>query len=184
MAKARQRIPKRRFTAWRKLGWHVAFGDRATGSPRKHLFNIREREREAEARLLYDAWVLEHLGESANQAHPTRDKPRIRRAVTSNMLSGSLLEIASGLIESQRARARTDGGPHRRGTITARVFTDRKKHIHDFLEFLNDGHGKGAVSRLRLADLSMEDIEAYNRHIAERGYSASQVAKRIQLVKA
>jgi hypothetical protein len=30
----------------------------------------------------------------------------------------------------------------------------------------------------------MEDIEAYNRHIAERGYSASQVAKRIQLVKA
>ena len=184
MAKAQQRIPKLRFTAWGKLGWHVAFRDRATGSPREHLFNIREREREAEPRLLYHAWALEHLGENANQAHPTRDKPRIRRAVTSNMLSGSLLEIASGLIESERARARTDGGPHRRGTITARVFTDRKKHIHDFLEFLNDRHGKGAVSRLRLADLSMEDIDAYNRHIAERGYSASQVAKRIQLVKA
>ena len=49
MAKTRQRIPKLRFTAWRCLGWHVSFRDRETGSPRKHLFNIRDRERESEA---------------------------------------------------------------------------------------------------------------------------------------
>jgi integrase len=37
---------------------------------------------------------------------------------------------------------------------------------------------------MRIVDLSMEDIEGYNRHIAAKGFSASQVAKRIQLVKA
>jgi hypothetical protein len=30
----------------------------------------------------------------------------------------------------------------------------------------------------------MEDIEAYNRHIAEKGYSASQVTKRLRRMKA
>jgi hypothetical protein len=81
MAKTRQRILKLRFTAWRKLGWHVAFRDRATGSPRKHLFNfnIREHEREAEARVLYHAWVLEHLGET--QTRSTRPRPSRRSGV-------------------------------------------------------------------------------------------------------
>ncbi len=184
MAKGRQRIPKLKFTTWRTLGWHVAFRDRATGSPRKHLFNIREREREAEARLLYHAWVLEHLGANGNTAYPTKAKLPARRTARNNMLSGSLLEIASGLIESERLRARSDNEPRRRGTIAAPVFRDLKKQIRDFLEFLNEVHGSGAVSRMRIADLSMEDIETYNRHIAEKGFSASQVAKRIQLVKA
>ncbi len=183
MAKARQRIPKLRFTTWRKIGWHVAYRDRKTGTPRKHLFNIREREREPEARILYHAWVLEHLGGSNNASHPTQVEPVPRRRNISNVLSGSLLEIASGLVESERARTRRDDEPRRRGTIAMAVFLDRKKQIRDFLEFLNARHGDGAVSRLRISDLSMEDIESYNRKIAEHGYSASQVSKRIQLVK-
>ncbi|MFQ5502879.1 MAG: hypothetical protein ACE5EQ_11370, partial [Phycisphaerae bacterium] len=184
MAKARQRIPKLRFTTWRKLGWHVAYRDRKTGTPRKHIFNIREREREPEARVLYHAWVLEHLGGGSNPSHPTQVEPVPRRRSTINVLSGSLLEIASGLIESERARTRNDDEPRRRGTIAAAVYSDRKKQIRDFLEFLNARHGDGAVSRLRITDLSMEDIESYNRKIAKLGYSASQVSKRVQLVKA
>jgi integrase len=100
------------------------------------------------------------------------------------VLSGSLLEIASGLIESERVRARTDDGPRRRGTIAAAGFRDRKKQIRDFLDFLNDRHGAGAVAKLRIADLTMEDAESYNRAIVERGLSASQIRRRLQFVKA
>jgi len=174
---------KLRFTSWRKLGWHVAFRDPSTGSPRKHLFKIRDREGEAEARVLYHAWVLEHLGGNGNPAHPTQAEATGRRKHSSNVLSGSLLEIASGLIAVERGRARKDGEARRRGTIDRRVLSDRKKQIRDFLGFLNERHGVGAVSNMRLADLSMDDVEAYNRFIAEDGYSASQVAKRMGVIK-
>lgn len=56
--------------------------------------------------------------------------------------------------------------------------------MQDFLTFLNDRYGAGAVARMRLSDLTMEDVEAFNREVVERGFSASQVAKRLQLVKA
>jgi len=183
VAKARQRIPKLRFTAWRKLGWHVAFRDHR-GSPRKHLFNIREREREAEARVLYHTWIVEHLGGNPNATHSAKAKPAPGRAPKTNMLSGSIADIATGLIEAERARTRGPNEPRRRGTIAAPVFRDLNKQIRDFLEFLNNRHGTRAVSRMRIADLSMEDIEDYNRHVATKGFSASQVAKRLQLVKA
>ena len=113
------------------------------------------------------------------QAHPRRG-----RGPKTKMLSGSILDIASGLIEAERARTRTANEPRRRGTIAGPFFRDLKKQIRDFLEFLNGRHGIGTVARMRIVDLSMEDIEGYNRHIAAKGFSASQVAKRIQLVKA
>ena len=78
MAKARPRIPKLRYTAWRKLGWHVAFRDRESGSPREHLINIRERE--PEARLLFHAWVLEHVGGNGDQGYPTKAQPQPRHS--------------------------------------------------------------------------------------------------------
>ena len=92
MAKARQRIPKLRLATWGKLGWHVSFRDRGTGTPREHLFNIREREREPEARVLYHASVREHLGGNSNTSYPTKAKPATRRRSATNVLSGSLLE--------------------------------------------------------------------------------------------
>jgi integrase len=184
VAKARQRIPKLRFTAWRKLGWHVAFRDPRTGSPRKHLFNIREREREAEARVMYHAWVLKHLGHNGESAYPTKLKRPATRTPRATMLSNSLMEIATSLIENDRSRTRGEDEPRRRGTITLQVFRDRSKQVRDFLEFLNRRHGRGAVGGMRLADLSMEDVEAYNRFVVAKGFSASQAAKRIQLVKA
>lgn len=184
MANTRQRIPKLRFTAWRKLGWHVCFRDRKTGSPRKHLFNIRDRQREAEARILYHAWILEQMGGNAEEKFPTKKKLPPRRAKSPQLLSGSIAEIASGFRESERTRARSGNEPRRRGTIAAPVFRDRKKQIRDFLEFLNSRYGPNAIAKLRLADLTMDDVEAYNHEIVKKGYSASQVNKRLQLVKA
>lgn len=185
MAKTRQRIPKLRFTSWRNLGWHVSFRDRFTGQPRKHFFNITEREREAEARVLYYAWVAEHLGGNGNHALPTKAEPRVKpRTKQEAVLSGCLLEIASGFLESERLRTRTANEPRRRGTILEPVYRDRKKHVRDFLEFLNIQHGRGAVGKLRLSDLTMEDIESYNRVLVKRGFSDSQVVKRLQLIKA
>lgn len=179
-----RRIPKLRFTTLREIGWHVSYRDRITGIPNRHRFNIREKEREPEARVLYLAWVLEHMGGDANERFPTKAKAPPRRSKATNVLSGSLLEIASGFRESERERARSGDEPRRRGTIAAPVFRDRKKQIRDFLEFLNSRYGAGAVGKLRLADLTMEDVEAFNRAIVKKGYSASQVSKRLQLVKA
>ena len=132
-----RRIPKLKFTRLRDIGWHVSYRDRATGMPSRHRFGIPERDREAEARVLYHAWVLEHLGGNSTAAHPTTAAPPARRKASPDLLAGSLLEIASALIDSERSRSRTGDEPRRRGTIAAPVFRDRNKQIHDFLAFLN-----------------------------------------------
>lgn len=154
------------------------------GVLRRHRFNIKKRSGEPQARILYHAWVLEHLGGENIKAVPTKLKPAPKRKRDDRVLSGSLLEIASGFIEAERLRSREGHEPRRRGSIAAPVFRDRKKVAQDFLEFLNDRYGIGAVSRMRLPDLAMENVEAFNRGVVERGFSASQVAKRLQIVKA
>ena len=70
MAKTRQRIPKLKFTAWRNLGWHMAYRDHKTHIPRKHIFNDRERECEADARVLYHAGCSNSLGEMVSPTLP------------------------------------------------------------------------------------------------------------------
>ena len=172
-----KRAPKLRFTTLRSIGWHVVFRDPASGTPRKHRFRIIERDREAEARVLYYAWVHEHLGSNGSQprGRPLASSGRRNTHISGtfepspgkgnidpNVLSGSLLDIASGLLDSERGKVRTEYEPRRRGTIHIRVFMDRKKQIQDFLEFMNALHGTAAASRLQIADLSMEDIEAYS----------------------
>lgn len=49
---------------------------------------------------------------------------------------------------------------------------------------MNMRRGAGATARMRLSDLTMDDIEAFNQGIVKQGYSASQVAKRLHIVKA
>lgn len=184
MAKRRtKRIPKLSFTNTRGIGWHVTYRDLTTGLPRKLAFGVREREREPEARVRYQGWLASYIG-SSGVAHQSSMpiKTKIQKGNTVG-LSGSLLEIASSLIEIERDRSRKDGEPRRRGSITIGTFKDRNKQIHDFLEFLNTAHGPGAVGRMRIADLSMDDVEQYNQFIVKKGFSASQVAKRLQLVK-
>lgn len=201
MAKTRQRVPKLRFTAWRKLGWHVAYRDRETGIPRKHLFNIRERSREAEARALYHAWVAEHLdgrkakpsraGRSTRNRDGMAGTDDVKKPVESDspllpnvkVLPGSLLHVGSGLLRYEKGRARKPGELRRPGTIALPVYRDRKKHVLDFLGFLNEQHGDGAVGRMKLVDLTMADVEAYNDSLVKAGYSSTQVSKRLQIVK-
>ena len=167
----------------RGIGWHVSYRDPATGLPKRHRFGIRQRSGESRAQALYHAWVAKHLG--AETELPTKDqRPQPPKLAGPKPLSGSLIEVASSLIESERGRIRREGEPRRRGTIDPRVFIDRRRQIRDFLSFLNSRHGSGAVAALRLADLTMDDVEAYNRHIAAAGYSASPVAKRMQIVRA
>lgn len=186
----RKRVPKLAFTANRDIGWHVAYRDPVTGTPRRHRFGIEDRRQEAKAKAMYNAWVAQHISDAAPAAtqkcsSPNTPKAAPRVAVGKvRHLSGSLLEVASGLLELERGRVRDEGEPRRRGTIERAVFTDRKKHIHDFLEFLNGRHGTGAVGRMRLADLGLADVETFNRHLVKSGYSASQVSKRMRIVKA
>jgi integrase len=178
-----KRIPKLAFTDTQGIGWHVSFRD-DNGVPRRHRFNIKERSGEPQARLLYHAWVLEHLGGQHVEAFPTKHRPPPKAKRDERILSGSILEIASGFLDAEEARSRKGHEPKRRGTIAAPVFRDRKKVVQDFLDFINARRGKGAVSRMRLSDLMMEDVEAFNQAVVEKGFSASQVAKRLQIVKA
>ena len=70
------------------------------------------------------------------------------------------------------------------GPFAGSVYDQRKASAQELLQFLNDRHGQGAVGRMMLADLSLEDVEAYNRAVVEAGYSSSQITKRLQFVKA
>lgn len=161
----------------------MSYRDPQTGIPRRHRFGIIEREREAEARVLYHAWVAEHLGGHDTTGLPKQAAPP-RQPKNPQVLLGSLLEIASALITSERRRTRNDNEPRRRGSIAAAGLRDRTRQIRDFLEFLNERYGAGATGKLQLADLKMDDVEAYNRSIVAEGFSASQVAKRLQFIKA
>ncbi len=100
-----------------------------------------------------------------------------------SVVPGSIIAVASGLLASLEARVREDGEPRRQGSILKAVYTDRRKHIRDFLEYLRERHGEGVASRMLLADLAMADVEGFNRWVTEKGYSASQVTKRMQMVK-
>ncbi len=184
----RKRAPKLLFTENRGIGWHVSFRDPSTGSPTRHRFGLVSRGDEAAARIEYHKWLGEYLAHGAPK--PTGRKvtplPPPTEVVTlpTEAVQGSLLVVASDLLSSLQARVRSDDGPRRRGSIAAPVFSDRRRHVRDFLEFLNSTHGRGAVASMRLHDLSMADVEGFNRWAAQQGYSDSQVSKRMQMVKA
>ena len=96
---------------------------------------------------------------------------------------GSLVHITSGFLKYEEGRVGDGEQVRRRGTITRKTYEARKQFAQEFLQFLNSRHGHGAVGRMRLADLPMEDVEAYNRLLVEAGYSSSQVTKRLQVVR-
>lgn len=176
----KKRIPRLCHTTTRGLGWHVNYRDAETGVAKKHRFAV---ETEAEAKVAYTQWLARHLaGEDAHGAEP---KPRSARLslAGSAIAPGSLVEVASGLIRLMEASVREEGSLRARGTVARPVFVDRQKHIKDFLTFINKRHGKGTAARMRVEDLPMTDVEFFNRHLVDKGYSASQVGKRMQMVK-
>lgn len=186
----RKRVPKLSFTETQGIGWHVSFRDPTTGTPTRHRFGIREKGREPEARVAYHRWLAEFLEKGPAKPQPKRNrkdatsKPGVSRLNPNRkVVSGSIMHVASGFLSALEARVRQPGEPRRQGTIAKAVYMDRKKHITDFLDFLNEQHGERMTSRMKIADLTMADVEGFNQWAVGEGYSSSQVNKRMQMVK-
>ncbi len=191
MAKHRnKRTPKLRFSTLRNVGWHVTYRDPVSGIPQKHRFGIREESREPEARVAYHRWLAEYLENGPSKPQPKRTSEdassgkRVSKLVSNRrVIPGSVMHVASGFLSSLETRVRNPGEPRRQGTIAKAVYKDRRKHITDFLDFLNERHGERMASRMKIADLSMADVEGFNQWAVGEGYSSSQVNKRMQMVK-
>jgi len=186
----RRRIPKLCFTTTEGIGYYTTYRDPRTGTPHKHRFGIKEKSRLAEAELAYHKWLAQYLedGPPPKRGRPVKPKSETREplslAVPKESVSGSVLEVSSAFLDALEARVRQAGAPRARGTIAPAVFSDRRKHVRDFLQHLNRERGEGAISRMRVADLTMQDVESFNAWAVKEGYSASQVNKRMQMVKA
>jgi len=195
----KRRVPQLKFTELRGIGWHVSYRDRETNRPRKHRFQV---ETKAEAEKAYHAWVAAFLGDDAEaMAAASSGKPptpmvepvealaggkRARskpKAAKVEAQPGSLLHVASGLIRYEESRVRDEGGGRVPGTITYRECLNKKKAIHDFLGYLNERNGRGAVARMHLADLTMQDVEAYNRQMVEQGFTVNTLRRKMQIIK-
>lgn len=185
----KRRIPALKFTKSRGIGWHVSFRDSETGMPRKHRFGMLSR---GAAEQAYHDWVSAHLrGQTPTSKPKYLNKLDLQTVATKSsendvpaeILPGSLFHIASGLLKKEESRVRDEPGSRRHGTICRDVYNQRKASAQELLQFLNTRHGPGAVGSMMLADLSLDDVEAFNRAIVQAGYSSSQVTKRLQFVK-
>jgi hypothetical protein len=124
-------------------------------------------------------------------SRPSR-KPKLKteasksavKEVGVNALEGSLLYVASSLLRYEESRIRPENSARRQGSITRNLYQRRKQYSKEFLQFINSRHGNAAVARMRLASLTMHDVEAYNRSLVDSDFSASQVSKRLRFVKA
>jgi integrase len=186
----KKRVPELKYTKVRDIGWHVSFRDPETGIPRKHRFEAKNR---ADADREYHEWVVLFLKGELPERPKKRPVKRHRlkpdnegglTGVAEKVLDGSLVRVASSLLNFEESRVRRENEPRRRGSITRNLFQRRKQYSKEFLRFINDRQGAGAVGRLRLSDLTMHDIEAYNRSLIDAELSASQVSKRLRFVKA
>jgi len=184
----RRRVPKLSFTKNRGIGYHVSYRDPVTGSPRRHRFGMVSK---AEAELAYHRWLAEHLDPAilpkpGRKVTPKKCKEKAESPLVASrteLVPGCLAEVASGFLDALEARVRGEGEPRAQGTIGRRVFEDRRNHVFAFLGFLKERHSPGVLARSRVDDLSMADVEAFNRSLVDGGYSASQVNKRMQMVK-
>ncbi|MEQ8835321.1 MAG: hypothetical protein RID07_00795, partial [Lacipirellulaceae bacterium] len=187
----KKRVPKLRYTNSQKIGWHASYRDPETGSPRRKRFGMVSQE---EAEVMYHEWVVSHLRGEAPAAQPKPSRRKLTHqlaapkpsdsSVGTEAVPGSLLEVTSGLLHFEQSRIAPDDGVRRKGTITKKTYGSREQFAQEFLKFLNTRHGQGAAGRIMLVDLQMHDIEAYNQLLVSAGYSASQVKKRMRLVKA
>lgn len=185
----KQRVPKLCYTTTEGIGYYVTYRDPRTNSPRKHRFHIKDKAQIKDAQIAYHKWLGQFLESGPPTPAGRRPKPLPPRegtdvlSIETPSASGSLLEVASGFLDALEARVRQPGAPRSRGTIAPAVFSDRRKHVRDFLEHINGEHGTAAAARLRITDLTMKDVESFNAWAVQAGYSASQVNKRMQAVK-
>ena len=189
MPKARKkRIPKLSYTTNRNVGYYIAYRDPISGNPRKYKIGLLSRDEALDA---YNQWLAAHLkGETPTPPQKGRRKlveqiaSRKPVAVRAEIVLGSLLHITSGLLKYDESRVRPDDAPRAIGTIKRKQYESRRDITQDFLKFINSQYGPGAVARMTLADLTMQDVEAYNALLVQSNYSESQVRKRLQVIKA
>lgn len=184
----RRRLPKLSYTDSQNIGYYATFRDPVSDTPRRKRFGMIPA---GEAQKLYTKWLVKHVGGEVDKPkvgitpEPLPPAPVVlSHEVSQPMAPGCMLAGANNWLRFEEARTRTEGEPKRVGTITHRVYLDRAKLLQNFLRHLTERHGQGTLARMSLVDLSMEDVESYNQQIVRAGYSASQVAKRMQVVKA
>lgn len=189
----KRRIPQLKYTELRGIGWHVSYRDRDTGSPKKKRFGMVSK---AEAERAYHTWVAAYLGDDVEAmesvasttveaaARPTpKTTKQSKKVVPAEAQTGSILHVASGLIRYEESRVRDGADGRVPGTISPRVAMDRKRAIQDYLAYLNERNGRGAVARMRLEDMTMADVEAYNRHLVDMNYSVNTLNHKMQVIK-
>ena len=179
----KKRIPKLKFTNCRNIGWHVSYRDPKTGMPKKYRFGNVSRD---EASTRYQQWLIEFLSGQVPAPKKKESAPDLTSDSTVaklKALPGSFLLVSSSVIRFDEQRCRKDGEPRRKGTISRQHLETRKHAIRQFLQFLNERYGKDAVTRLTIADLTMHDVEAFNRLTAANGTSAKHVIKQMSVVK-
>jgi hypothetical protein len=60
-------------------------------------------------------------------------------------VAGSLLHIASGYLNYEESRVRSDDSQRRQNTIKRKQYESKKLIVQEFLQFLSSRHGQGAV---------------------------------------
>ncbi len=178
----KKRTPKLHFSALRGIGWHVTYRDPSSGIPKKHRFGIREKDREPEARVAYHRWLAEFLENGPSKPQPKSvpndtgsDKRSSKLAPKQTVVPGRVVHVASGYLAALEARVRDHNESRRQGTISKAVYMDRRKHVRDFLEYLNEQHGERMAFRMAISDLNLADVEGYNLWAVAKKYSSSQV---------
>ena len=88
---------------------------------------------------------------------------------------GSVLHVTSGVLRFEQSRVRPEGERRSKRKISKPLYMERKSYCKEFMNYVNSRHGANAVCHMQVADLSMEDIEEYNRRLSKAGYSSSQM---------
>ena len=190
----RRRTPKLRYTESQQIGWHTNFRDPETGKTRRKRFGMIAKH---EAEVFYHEWLSEHLrrktptiakpngtvGRRTAPNHPKKITPTVK--VKTEILRGSVLDVTTNYLQIEESRTRSTRGEGKaKGTIHPKVLAGKKKAVRDFVAYLNEVHGQGSMARRKISDLTMADIEGFNRWAVDAGFSESQVRKRMQVVRA
>lgn len=183
----KRRIPQLKYSNNQGIGWHVSYRD-SEGTPRRYRFEADSRDEALEA---YGQWVAAHITGDTPVSKPRQptsklsvvSRPSDPKVVKADIVTGSLLHIATGLLTFEKSRTRTEEGERTKGTIKPKQYESKKLLVEGFLKFLNSRYGQGAVGRMTLSELTMNDIEAYNQLLVTTGYSDSQVRKRLQIIE-
>ena len=152
--------------------------------PKKHRFGLKQRSDKAEAERLDSIWLSDYLNGKTPKTVSSRTEPvhSAQAIPTDQVRPGSLLEVANSLLNYEQSRMRDADSPRERGKIHPDVYRYRCYYIRKFLQHINATCGHGSVAHLRVDDLTMQQVEQYNRELVEHGLSSSAIKHAMQSV--